>query len=813
MEVGAVQLVDIEQEMQTAYLDYAMSVIVARALPDVRDGLKPVQRRILYAMHELGLRPDAPYKKSARIVGEVLGKYHPHGDTAVYEAMARMAQDFTLRYPLVDGQGNFGSIDGDSPAAMRYTEARMAAISLEMLADIQKETVDFVPNFDDTLQEPAVLPAAIPNMLVNGSSGIAVGMATSIPPHNLGEVCDALAYLLDNWNKLDDVGVEDLHGFIRGPDFPTGGLVYRQHNGGEDALASAYGSGRGRITVRARVHVEEMSRSRHRLVVTELPYQVNKSNLVERIAELVRDGRLEGVTDLRDESDRRGLRLVIELSRTVEPQAVLQDLFRLTPLESTFSIILLALVDGEPRLLTLKKALLVYLDHRQEIVRRRSEYDLARAKERAHILEGLLVALDNLDEVIAIIRRSRTVDTARNNLCQRFKLTEIQAQAILDMPLKRLAALERHKIEEEYKEKKALIKTLTALLKSPAKLRGVIRDELLVVKKTYATPRRSEVAESKAVVLTAEDLVPDVPVWVAVTREGRVGRMAGGSGAARVPAQVQDPPLALLAATTRDTLYVLAADGTSVAYPIHQLPEGEPWGGGGGHVADLTPLTRRQKVVAALALPSTAPGYLFLATRQGTVKRVAVSDLPGVSAEAFRVIGVSEGDTLGWAALTPGNAQVLLVTRAGQAIRFAEEEVRPMGLPAAGVLGIKLAGKDDRVVALALARPDAELLVVAEDGKAKRMPLDEFPTQSRNGKGVIAARSAAADVGLVGALVVQASDPIVLMMAKGTSKTVPASEVAQMGRSTRGQSIISVHKGDRVQQVLGLLPPVAVENN
>ncbi|HHH41589.1 MAG TPA: DNA topoisomerase 4 subunit A, partial [Chloroflexi bacterium] len=455
MTIGTVHPVDIEQEMRVAYLDYAMSVIVARALPDARDGLKPVQRRILYAMHGLGLRPDTPYKKSARIVGEVLGKYHPHGDAAVYEAMARMAQDFSLRYPLVDGQGNFGSVDGDRPAAMRYTEARLAPIALEMLSDLDKDTVDFAPNFDDTLQEPTVLPAAIPNLLVNGASGIAVGMSTSIPPHNLGEVCDALIHILDHWEEQDEITTQELLKFIKGPDFPTGGVIYRRaEEGGDDLIAQAYGQGRGKIVVQARAHIEEMSRSRSRIVITELPYQVNKSSLVERIARLVREGRLEGISDLRDESDRRGMRLVIELTRTAEPESVLSDLFRRTPLESTFSLILLALVDGEPRLLTLKKALLTYLDHRQVIVTRRTRYDLARARERAHILEGLLIALDNLDEVIATIRRSRTTDTARKNLRRKFKLSERQAQAILDMPLKRLAALERRKIQDEYKEKK-----------------------------------------------------------------------------------------------------------------------------------------------------------------------------------------------------------------------------------------------------------------------------------------------------------------------------------------------------------------------
>jgi len=806
MEIGTVRQVNIETEMQDAYLSYAMSVIVARALPDARDGLKPVQRRILYAMHELGLRPDAPYKKSARIVGETLGKYHPHGDMAVYEAMARMAQDFSLRHPLIDGQGNFGSVDGDSPAAMRYTEARLAPIALEMLKDIQKETVDFVPNFDDTLLEPSVLPAAIPNLLVNGAYGIAVGMATSIPPHNLGEVCDALAYILDNWKRLDDIGVEELMQFIQGPDFPTGGLVFKAREGEESALAAAYGSGRGRVTVRARVHIEEMSRSRHRLVVSELPYQVNKSNLVERIASLVREGRLEGITDLRDESDRRGMRLVIELSRTAEPQVVLESLFRLTPLESTVSIILLALVDGEPRLLTLKKALQVYVDHRYEIVTRRSQYDLARAKERAHVLEGLLIALDNLDEVIDTIRRSRTTETARDNLRRRFKLTEIQANAILDMPLKRLAALEQRKIQDEYKEKLQLIRDLTALLKSPARIRQVIRQELMEIKKTYASARRSEMVDAKAAPVTRSDLVPDLLVWVTVSREGLVARAADSGKAPRVSARAQAAPLAILGASTQDALYLFTADGQAAAYPVHQLPEGIAWEGQGTHLADLTPLTRRHKVVAALTIPAAAGGYLFLMTRQGDVKRIALDDLPGVSAQAFSVIGLGAGDELCRVALTGGKDEVLLVTRAGQAIRFAEEEVRPMGLPAGPVKGVKLADKDDRAVALLVVRPDRELFVVAEDGKGKRMPLDEYPTQSRSGKGVIAARFSGTGVGLAAAALVRASDAPVLITARGVFKAVDADSIPQMGRPAQGKAIITLRKGDEVVDAVCPLP-------
>ena len=648
MEIGTVRQVDIDNEMRVAYLDYAMSVIVSRALPDARDGLKPVQRRILYGMHDLGLRPDSAYKKSARIVGEVLGKYHPHSDTAVYDAMARMAQDFTLRTPLVDGQGNFGSIDGDNPAAMRYTEARLAAIATGMLADLDKDTVDFTPNFDDTLREPTVLPAAIPNLLVNGGSGIAVGMATSIPPHNLGEVCDALMYMLDNWRKLDDITVEDLMQFIQGPDFPTGGVVYRRtEEEGEDLIAHAYGQGRGKITVRACAHVEEMSRSRHRIVITELPYQTNKSNLIERIAQLVRDGRIEGITDLRDESDRRGMRLVIELTRTVEPEAVLADLFKQTPMESTFSLIMLALVDGEPRLLTLKKALVTYLEHRQVIVTRRSQYELARAKERAHILEGLLTALDNLDDVIDTIRRSRTTDSAHTNLRRKFKLSDAQAQAILDMPLKRLAALEQKKIQDEYKEKQRLIKHLTALLKSPTKIRGVVRDELEAVKEKYDDPRRTQVMDAGKAQLTADDLIPDEKVWIAISRGGLVARIPDEGSAQRVSSRPMDAPVAVLAASTRDTLYLVTSTGKTAAIAVHALPEAE-LADQGVPFQTVSPLRESDKLTAIFSLPPESERaqnmFLMTVSRGGMVKKTEIGGLPGPAAQPFELARTNDGD-------------------------------------------------------------------------------------------------------------------------------------------------------------------------
>ena len=653
MELGLVRKIDIDREMQQAYLDYAMSVIVARALPDARDGLKPVQRRILYAMYDMGLRAESDYKKSARIVGEVLGKYHPHGDTAVYEAMARMAQDFTLRTLLVDGQGNFGSVDGDPPAAMRYTEARLAAPALDLLADIGKNTVDFVDNFDGTLTEPTVLPAAIPNLLVNGSAGIAVGMATNIPPHNLGEVSDALVYMLEHWEKLDEINVDDLMEFVEGPDFPTGGIIIEQK--GEEGIEAAYGKGRGRVTIQARAHIEEMERGKSRIIVTELPYQVNKSTLIERIAELVREGHLEGITDLRDESDRQGLRIVIELTKNVEPEKVLADLYKRTPMQSTFGIILLALVDGEPRLLTLKQALRVYLDHRLTVVRRRAEFDLERARARAHILEGLTVALKHLDEMIALIKASADVDAARVRLMKRYKLSDLQANAILEMQLRRLAALERKKIETEYKEMLDLIKDLQGLLKSPKKMRTTVAEELLKIKAAYGDRRRTQIVSMKGrkrkAPLTAAELLPDQSIWIGMTAEGVLARTRDDK-----PPRLSgsEAPRLLVWAHATDTLVLVSARGQAAAIAVHTLPEAD-------RLADgipfnkLTPLQEGDLPVAAFAVPirkSDLPEetYLLTATRGGMVKKSSLAELPGPSAQTFTLVRVNDGDTLGWAA-------------------------------------------------------------------------------------------------------------------------------------------------------------------
>lgn len=799
MEVGLVKKINIDDEMQQAYLDYAMSVIVARALPDARDGLKPVHRRILYAMHDMGLRPDTSYKKSARIVGEVLGKYHPHGDMAVYEAMARMAQNFSLRTMLVDGQGNFGSVDGDPPAAMRYTEARLASPATLMLADIQKDTVDFSDNFDGTLTEPDVLPAALPNMLVNGATGIAVGMATSIPPHNLGEVVNALHHMLENWEKLDDVNVEDLMGFIQGPDFPTGGVIIQDSDG--DALSSAYATGRGRVTVQARAHLEEMARGRNRIIVTELPYMTNKASLIERIANLVREERLEGIADLRDESDRQGMRIVIELNKAADPEVVLRELYKNTPMRSTFSINMLALVEGEPRLLGLKQSLRVYLEHRLTIIRRRSEYDLARARQRAHILEGLRVALKNLDEVIALIRRAPDVDTARTRLMNRFKLREIQAQAILDMPLRRLAALERKKIEEEYKEVQARIKELESLLRSAKKMRTVVAEELATVKDTFGDPRRTQIVniaegKSAATLLTATDLVPEHFVWVMATADGLVGRTAED----KLPRlSGRDVAAMLVRANTRDTLYLAAESGEAAAIPMHILPQvTKPSEGVPFHTISPLPASRRLAAVFALGprAERAEDWFILTTTRLGMVKKTSLPELPGPAAQAFILARVNPEDRLGWVHFTDGQAEVMLVTANGMAIRFKEAEVRPMGLVASGVMGLKLQAGDE-VVGAILAPERGEVFLVASDGTAKRVPATDFPTQGRYGQGVIAWKLPRG-VKVAGVATGKGTTQVTLHQATLAPKTIRLDDAVRQGRAARGKSILDVKQADRV---------------
>lgn len=802
MEIGLVRKVDIDHEMQQSYLDYAMSVIVSRALPDARDGLKPVQRRILYAMYDMGLRPDTPYKKSARIVGEVLGKYHPHGDMAVYEAMARLAQDFTMRYPEIDGQGNFGSIDGDPPAAMRYTEARLMPFSMELLAQIERNTVDFEQNFDGTLTEPAVLPAAAPNLLVNGANGIAVGMATSIPPHNLGEVIDALIYLLKQWDKLDDVSITDLMHFVKGPDFPTGGIILQESDKNE--LLSAYATGRGRVTVRGRVHMEEMSRGRNRLIISELPYQVNKSTTIERIAELVREGGLDGIADLRDESDRQGMRIVIELNKAAEPDEVLRQLYRRTPLQSTFSINMLALVDGEPRLLSLKHALKVYLEHRLEVTRRRSQFDLERARQRAHILEGLRTALSHLDEVIVIIRNSPDSDKARSRLMSKYKLSEVQAQAILDMPLKRLAALERKKIEQEYKDLLNTIKELEALLRSAKKMRQQVEAELLAIKETYNDRRRTQIvalkdAESAALLLTTADLTPAKATWVGIMADGTIAR----SHTEEQPRLTgRQAPRWVLKTDTHHTLYLVAESGRTAAVAVQTLPEAETFAEGVA-LSKLSPLEAKEKLAAVFSLPAreevAEAQYVLTVSRQGMVKKSLLTELPGPSAYAFTLVKVNPGDALVGLMITGGEDELLLATANGMSIRFSESEVRPMGLAAAGVAGIKL-GPGDAVIGAEKIQRGEEVVLLSAQGKGWRIPPEEFPLQGRYGQGTIAVKLAKGDH-LAGMLAGKRTQTGIVHFKGAAARLIRPGDVAATKRLRAGEETFAVKAADAVVRV------------
>ncbi len=804
MESGLIRKIDIDTEMQQSYLDYAMSVIVSRALPDARDGMKPVQRRILYAMYDMGIRADTAYKKSARIVGEVLGKYHPHGDSSVYEAMARLAQDFSMRTMLVDGQGNFGSVDGDPPAAMRYTEARLANPAMEMLNDINKDTVDFKPNFDDTLEEPEVLPAAMPNLLVNGATGIAVGMATSIPPHNLGEIVDAIVYMLDRWEKLDDIDVEQLMKFVQGPDFPTGGIIVQEK--GEEGIESAYGSGRGKITVQAKAHVEEMERGKSRIIVSELPYAVNKSSLIERIAELARDGHLEGLSDLRDESDRQGMRIVLEMTKNANPEIILRDLYKRTPMQTTFSINLLALVDNEPRTLTLKQALRVYIEHRLTIVKRRAEFELEKAKARAHILEGYLIALKNLDELINIIRSAPDVETARAKLMKRYKLTELQATAILDMQLRRLAALERKKIETEYKEVTAVIKELTTLLKSPKLMRGVVADELIKVKAAYADRRRTQIVSLKAgkasQMLTTNDLMPEQTVWIGVTDDGLVSRTHDDK---QPKHSGNDAPKFLVRANTTDTMYFVSKLGKAAAVAVHLIPETAKLSQGSMYYK-VSPLTENDALVAVFVLPARKSDLpeetcVFTTTRFGMVKKTLTTELPGPSAQTFNLVRVNEGDRLGWVGLTDGKKkEILLVTSDGMAIRFKEDDVRPMGLVAAGVNGIKLEDKAE-VVGVEILPAEGEIFLLASDGKAKRVDEKEFPMQGRYGKGVVA-WDLPNKVSLAAVASGKPNHVATIHMSKGAAKSARLDQAAIRKRAaSKGDLVVEIKPGETITAI------------
>ncbi len=799
MELGMIQQIDIDDEMQQAYLDYAMSVIVSRALPDARDGLKPVHRRILYALNDMGIGPETSYKKSARIVGEVLGKYHPHGDMAVYDSMARMAQDFSMRYPLVDGQGNYGSIDGDSPAAMRYTEARMAQLAGLMLTDLEKETVEFRDNFDGTLQEPAVLPSSLPNLLVNGVTGIAVGMSTSIPPHNLGEVVDALVYMLENWKGMEKITVEELSEFIQGPDFPTGGVVIQDQR--RSGLKSAYGSGRGKIRVRAKAIVEEMSRGRNRIVITEIPYLTKKITVLERIAKLVRDEKLEGIADLRDESDRQGMRIVIELMKSADPEEILEILFKRTTLENTFSIIMLALVEDEPKLLSLKQSLQVFLEHRQSMVKRSSEFDLKKAEAREHVLEGLTTALDNLDQVIDIIRRSRTAETARNNLIREFSLSEIQAQAILNMPLRRLAGLERKKIEEELKQIKKTIKALKSLLKSPKKMRDVIAASLLELKEKYADPRRTQIAMVegglKAAPMKLNQLTPSENVWVMINREGLIARTPDDD---TPRPSGWDVPNWLVRVNTRDTLYLVAEDGEAAAIPVHTIPEAEK-PSQGTHFSKLTPFTDQVALSSVFGLPPKAKRdeswFVVTVTEQSMIKKSEICELPGPSAQPFTLVKVNQGDRLVSIRLSSGEQDIFLASRSGMGIRFSEEDVRDMGLVAAGVNGMKLE-KDDQIIGMEILSGKQEMFFLTSSGRAKRVEQADFPVQGRYGKGVIAWKLPEED-SLAGMTVGKGNLRVTIHLKEYAPKSARLDYAPLQTRAAqKGKDVVEVREGDQV---------------
>lgn len=804
MDIGTIRHVDIDDQMRSAYLDYAMSVIISRALPDARDGLKPVHRRILYAMHDMGIRATGSYKKSARIVGEVLGKYHPHGDSAVYDSMARMAQDFSLRYMLVDGQGNFGSIDGDSPAAMRYTEARMGRLAEELLTDIDKDTVDFADNFDDSLQEPTVLPARLPNLLLNGASGIAVGMATNIPPHNMGELVTALIYMIDNYDQIDDVNVEDLVQYLPGPDFPTGGVIV-----GGEGIRQAYSTGRGRIILRGKAFIEETSRNRHRIVVTEIPYQLNKTTLIERIATLAREGKLDEISDLRDESDRQGMRIIIELKRTAHPRKVLNQLYKFTPLQSTFGAQLLALVDGEPRLLSLKRALNLYVEHRLDVITRRSQFELTKARDRAHILEGLLIALANLDEVVQTIRQSPNVETAKERLMSRFGLTDRQAQAILEMQLRRLVALEQQKIEDEHKSLLERIEYLEDLLAHPKKMLQLIKEDLTEISEKYGDERRTQIVHEASGDLSDEDLFADEAHLVTITERGYVKRVdaktyrsqrRGGRGVIGHSTREEDEVLMMFPARTFDTILFFSDRGKVYSEKAYQIPDAGRTAKGIS-IINVLSLAPHETITAAVAIPDFDEAqFCTMMTRKGRIKRVSLSEFAAVRPSGLIAIGLADDDELGWVRTTTGNEEIIIISERGHALRFHEKEVRSMGRPARGVNGIRLRS-DDKVVGMEVVEPDGDLLVVTTNGFGKRTSLDEYAAKGRATMGILTIDKNALDkIGTItSARVVQPDEDLVtLISANGIVMRTNANTISQFGRATRGVQVMNLEKNDSV---------------
>ncbi len=776
---------EISSEMESAYLDYAMSVIVSRALPDVRDGLKPVHRRIIYAMHKVGLRHTAKYQKSAAVVGEVMKNFHPHGDMSIYDALVRMAQDFSLRYPLIDGQGNFGSMDGDPPAAHRYTECRLAAMADNILLDIEKETVDFIPNYSNTDVEPVYLPSLLPNLLLMGADGIAVGMATKIPPHNLSEVVDALTYLIDKGDE--NVTVEDLVQFIKGPDFPTGGIIYDQKE-----IIAAYATGKGKIIMRAKTAIEEQSNGKSAIIVTEIPYQVNKADMVARIADLVKDKKLDGISDLRDESDRHGVRVYIELKRDARPQSVLNNLFKHTELQTSYPVNVVALVDQTPQTLTLKAILMEFVKHRQSVVTRRSQFELKEAKAREHILEGLKIAVDHIDEVIELIKKSASAEDAKGKLMEKYALSEIQATAILDMQLRRLAALERQKIEDELAMIRETIAYLEDLLSHPEKVLGVIKTELLHLKEKFGDERRTKVIKGKVGEFSEEDLVPNDPMIVTVTKTGYVKRLSpsayraqarGGKGVNGMTTKEEDEIEHLISASAHDNILFFTDKGKVYQTKVYELPESSRTTKGQA-IVNIINIAQGETVQSILSYSQTS-NFVFLATRKGTVKKTKVEEFANIRKNGLTAIKLEAGDELVWARLTTGKDEVILVTHQGKSIRFSETEAKAQGRDTIGVRGIKLS-KDDYVVGMETVK-EGELLVVSEKGIGKRTEMSQFPKQKRAGSGVKAMQITPKTGSLVTARAVDENvDQLILTSAKGIVIKLPLTSVPKLSRATQG---------------------------
>lgn len=794
-DVSKVVPVLIEEEMKRSYIDYAMSVIIGRALPDVRDGLKPVHRRILYAMYEQGMTSDKPYKKSARIVGDVLGKYHPHGDVAVYDSIVRMVQVFSMRHPLLDGQGNFGSVDGDSAAAMRYTEVRLAGIADEMLVDIEKEACDFAPNYDGSLEEPTILPAKLPNLLVNGSSGIAVGMATNMPPHNLGEVVDALVLLIEK----PGVSVAELMGVIRGPDFPTAATIV-----GREGIVSAYTTGRGSVKIRGVAEIEEMG-GRQRIVVLELPYQVNKARLVEQIADLVRNKKIVGIGDLRDESDKDGIRVVIEVSRHTEPRVILNQIYLHTQLEMTFGVINLAIVDGAPKVLTLEEILNHYIEHRKEIIRRRSRYDLRRALERAHILEGLKIALENIEGVIRIIRSSRTPDIARTDLIKNCNLTESQAKAILDMRLQRLTALEQEKINEEHEKLLLTIARLKEILESESEVLKIIKNELLELKEKYANPRRTSIIQGEES-CAIEDLITKEDVLITITRTGYIKRQPvdtyrqqrrGGRGIIGMETKEEDFVCDLMVACTHDQILFFTDRGRVHWLRVHEIPEGSRHSRG-KPIINLIEIGSDEKITAAIPIKSFEDNkYLLMSTKNGIIKKTSLSEFKNPRKGGIIAVNLDESDRLVSVKLTDQTKQIILGTRHGKAIHFHEEQVRAMGRTAHGVIGIKLS-HEDTVIGMAVAEADATLLTITENGYGKRTDFDEYRKTNRGGQGIINITTSLRNGEVVGIKTVHETDEIMITTETGIIIRTQVKTIRAQGRNTQGVRIMNVQPNDRV---------------